>query len=206
LNQTFLRERLLQAVKQAVEMHRPVADDEEGAILPLRVGDAERSFRLRATPLRDQDGRLYGAVTVLEDVTALREVDRFNTNFIQIASRKLRGPLQSLRMALYAVNHGQAEPLGPRQQEFVQEAEETADQLDDLIADLLELAEVDSGVRKLEQERTRPITLTRETFNRHAPAAEAKRIRMEHKTYPDSLGLGGRRMAIECLKIGRAHV
>ena len=86
-----------------------------------------RSFRLRATPLRDQDGRLYGAVTVLEDVTALREVDRFKSNFIQIASRKLRGPLQGLRMALYAVNHGQAEALQPRQQEYLHEAEETAD-------------------------------------------------------------------------------
>ena len=185
LNQTFLRERLLQAVKQAVEMHRPVADDEEGAILPLRVGDAERSFRLRATPLRDQDGRLYGAVTVLEDVTALREVDRFKTNFIQIASRKFSVPLQSLRMALHAVNHGQAEPLQPRQKEFLNEAEDTADQLDTLISDLLELAEVDSGSRKLEHERLRPVVLTREAFNRHAPQAEVKRITMEHKTYPD---------------------
>jgi signal transduction histidine kinase len=180
-------------------MQRPVADEEEGAILPLRVADAERSFRLRTTPLRDQDGRLYGAVTVLEDVTALREVDRFKTNFIQIASRKLRGPLQSLRMALYAVSHGQAEPLQRKQQEFLYEAEETADQLDALIADLLELAEVDSGARKLEQERTRPITLTREAFNRHAPAAEAKRIKMEHKTYPDLSAVMADRRALRSI-------
>jgi NtrC-family two-component system sensor histidine kinase KinB len=198
-SETAMGERLLQAVKQAVEMQRPVADEEEGAILPLRVADAERSFRLRTTPLRDQDGRLYGAVTVLEDVTALREVDRFKTNFIQIASRKLRGPLQSLRMALYAVNHGQAEPLQRKQQEFLYEAEETADQLDALITDLLELAEVDSGARKLEQERTRPITLTREAFNRHAPAAEAKRIKMEHKTYPDLSAVMADRRALRSI-------
>jgi PAS domain S-box-containing protein len=197
--ETAMGERLLQAVKQAVEMQRPVADEEEGAILPLRVGDAERSFRLRATPLRDQDGRLYGAVTVLEDVTALREVDRFKTNFIQIASRKLRDPLQSLRMALYAVNHGQAEPLQPRQEEFLHEAEETADQLDALIVDLLELAEVDSGARKLEHERMRPIVLTREAFNRHAPEAEAKRIKMEHKTYPDLAAVMADRRAVRTI-------
>jgi PAS domain S-box-containing protein len=197
--ETAMGERLLQAVKQAVEMQRPVADEEEGAILPLRVGDAERSFRLRATPLRDQDGRLYGAVTVLEDVTALREVDRFKTNFIQIASRKLRDPLQSLRMALYAVNHGQAEPLQPRQEEFLHEAEETADQLDALIVDLLELAEVDSGARKLEHERMRPIVLTREAFNRHAPEAEAKRIKMDHKTYPDLAAVMADRRAVRTI-------
>lgn len=199
LNQTVLGERLLHAVKQAVEMQRPVADEEEGAIMPLRVGDADRSFRLRATPLRDQDGRLYGAVTVLEDVTALREVDRFKNNFIQIASRKLRGPLHSLRMALYAVNHGQAEPLQPRQKEFLYDAEETADQLDSLIADLLELAEVDSGARKLEHERMRPITLSREAFNRHAPAAQAKRIKMEHKTYPDLSAVMADRRAVRSI-------
>jgi PAS domain S-box-containing protein len=199
VNQTFLRERLLQAVKQAVEMQRPVADDEEGAIMPLRVGDAERSFRLRATSLRDQEGRLYGAVTVLEDVTALREVDRFKTNFIQIASRKFRGPLQSLRMALYAVNHGQAEPPQPRQKEFLSEAEDTADQLDTLITDLLELAEVDSGSRKLEHERLRPIVLTREAFNRYAPEAEVKRIKMEHKTYPDLAAVMADRRAVRSI-------
>jgi PAS domain S-box-containing protein len=199
VNQTFLRERLLQAVKQAVEMQRPVADDEEGAIMPLRVGDAERSFRLRATPLRDQEGRLYGTVTVLEDVTALREVDRFKTNFIQIASRKFRGPLQSLRMALYAVNHGQAEPPQPRQKEFLSEAEDTADQLDTLITDLLELAEVDSGSRKLEHERLRPIVLTREAFNRYAPEAEVKRIKMEHKTYPDLAAVMADRRAVRSI-------
>ncbi|HXB21155.1 MAG TPA: ATP-binding protein [Candidatus Solibacter sp.] len=199
LNQTVLGERLLQAVKQAVEMQRPVAEEEEGTIMPLRVGDADRSFRLRATPLRDQDGRLYGAVTVLEDVTALREVDRFKSNFIQIASRKLRGPLHSLRMALYAVNHGQAEPLQPRQKEFLYDAQETADHLDALIADLLELAEVDSGARKLEHERMRPIILTREAFNRHAPAAQAKRIKMEHKTYPDLSAVMADRRAVRSI-------
>jgi PAS domain S-box-containing protein len=198
-NRTFLKERLLQAVKQAVEMQRPVADDEEGAIMPMRVGDEERSFRLRAMPLRDQEGRLYGTVTVLEDVTALREVDRLKTNFIQIASRKLRSPLQGLRMALYAVNHGEAEPLQPRQQEYLSEAEDTADQLDALIADLLELAEVEAGRRKLEYERLRPIVLTRETFNRHAPEAEVKRIAMEHKTYPDLAAVTADRRAVRSI-------
>lgn len=199
LNQTVLKDRLLQGVKQAVEMQRPVAEEEERAIMPLRVGDSERNFRLRTTPLRDQDGKLYGAVAVLEDVTALREVDRVKTNFIQIASRKLRGPLQKLRMALYAVNHGQAEPLQSRQEAFLSEAEDTADQLDLLIADLLELAEVDSGSRKLEQERLPPIALTREAFHRHGPEAEVKRVRVEHKTYPDLAAVLADRRAVRTI-------
>ncbi|HLJ90578.1 MAG TPA: ATP-binding protein [Candidatus Angelobacter sp.] len=199
LNETALGERLLVGVKQAVEMQRPVANEEESALLPLRFGDDERSFRLRTTPLRDQDGRLSGAVTVLEDVTALREVDRFKTNFIQVASRKLRDPLQSVRLALYSLAHGHAEPLKPRQEEIVFEAEETADHLDLLITELLELAEIDSGARQLNLERIRPSILTREAFVRHAPQAEAKRITLEHKAYPDLPQVTADRRAVRAI-------
>jgi NtrC-family two-component system sensor histidine kinase KinB len=196
---TAMGERLLQAVKQAVEMQRPVAGEKESSIMPLRVGDAEHDFRLRTTPLRDQEGRLYGTVTVLEDVTALREVDQFKTSFVQTASRRLRDPLQSLRLALYSLIHGQAEPLKPKQEQILYDAEETADLLDTLMTDLLELAEIDSGARKLEPERARPIVLTREAVNHHALAAEAKRISMEHKTYPDLSSVMADRRAVRSI-------
>jgi signal transduction histidine kinase/HAMP domain-containing protein len=182
---TPLGERLLSAVKQAVEMQNQLSDEGETAILPLRVGDAERSYRLRTSALRDEAGRLTGAVTVLEDVTALREVDRFKNNFIQIATRKLQDPLKTLRLALYSMTHGHTEPLQPLQAKVIYDAEEYADQLDTLITDMLEMAEVDSGTRQLNPEAIRPVILARDAVARHAPAAESKRIKLEMKVYPD---------------------
>ena len=53
--------------------------------------------------MRDSDGRLLGTVTTLEDVTTLQDTDRFKTQFISVASKKLRDPLLQLRRGLYAL-------------------------------------------------------------------------------------------------------
>lgn len=196
---TPLGERLLGAVKQAVEMQHQLSDEGERATLPLRVGDAERSYRLRTSALRDEAGRMTGAVTVLEDVTALREVDRFKNNFIQIATRKLQDPLKTLRLALYSLTHGHTEALQPLQAKMVYDAEEYADQLDSLITDLLEMAEVDSGARQLNLEPIRPVILARDAVARHVAAADCKRIKLEMKVYPDIAAVTADRRAMRSI-------
>ena len=95
-------DRILRAVKDAVALQRPVAGEDEAALVPIKIGGAEMSYRLRTTPIRDADGRLIGAVTLLEDVTSIREVDRLKTEFISVASSKLRRPLDSLLLGLHA--------------------------------------------------------------------------------------------------------
>jgi NtrC-family two-component system sensor histidine kinase KinB len=62
---------------------------------------------------------LLGAVTTLEDVTSLQDTDSFKTQFIAVASRKLRDPLLQLRRGLYALTMGFAGELRPLQAELV---------------------------------------------------------------------------------------
>lgn len=196
---TPLGEQLLKAVKQAVEMQNQLSEERDTAILPLRVGDAERSYRLRTSPLRDEAGRLSGAVTVLEDVTSLRDVDRFKNNFIQIATRKLQDPLRNLRLALYALTHGHTEALQPLQKRSVYDAEEYADQLDTLMTDLLEMAEVDSGARQMNPESLRPALLARDAVDRHAAAADSRDVKLEMKVYPDIAAVTADRRAMRSI-------
>ena len=94
-------------------MQKAVAAEDEAAMLPMRIGKQERSYRLRTTPMRDSEGRLLGTVTTLEDVTTLQDTDRFKTQFIAVASRKLRGPLLQLRRGLYALAQGFGGELHP---------------------------------------------------------------------------------------------
>ena len=99
-------DKILSAIRDAVAMQKAVAAEDEAATLPMRIGKKERSYRLRTTPMRDSEGRLLGTVTTLEDVTTLQDTDRFKTQFITVASRKLRGPLLQLRRGLYALGTG----------------------------------------------------------------------------------------------------
>jgi signal transduction histidine kinase len=178
-------EQILRAVRDAVAMQRPIAAEDEAALVPVKVGGAHRSFRLRTTPMRDADGRMLGAVTVLEDITAIKEVDMLKTEFISVASDKLREPLRSLQLSLHALIDGYTGQFNEQQTDMLISARQDAEQLDEIMRDLLELAEIESGTRQLKIERLRPIDLARDAVERFQASADSKRVKLENKVWPD---------------------
>ena len=155
-------EQILAAIHSAVSLQQSVGGEGETALAPLRIGESGRNYRLRATPIRDNEGHLLGAVTVLEDVTELQEVDRFKTRFLAIASKKLRDPLEKLRIAIHALSRGYAGELRSLQSDVLEGARSEAQRMDDLMADLFAVAELDSGHRTLDRKALRPLDLLRE--------------------------------------------
>jgi signal transduction histidine kinase len=75
-------------------------------------------------------------------------------------------------------------------------AREDADKLDELISDLLELAEIESGTRRLSIERIRPIEPARAAIERFRPMADNKEITLENDVWPDLPWVLGDRQAI----------
>jgi two-component system, NtrC family, sensor histidine kinase KinB len=178
-------DKILSAIRDAVAMQKPVAVEGDAAMLPMRIGKQERSYRLRTTPMRDSDGRLLGTVTTLEDVTSLQDTDRFKTQFIAVASRKLRDPLLQLRRGLYALGQGFGGELRPLQAELVEAASNESEKLNDLMADLIEVAELDTGKRQLQPDRLRPLPMLNEARDRFCEEAAKKHIRVEVKAFAD---------------------
>lgn len=185
LNNTPGGDKILDAIRNAVSMQKVVAAADDAAMMPMRFGSSQRSFRLRTTPMRDSEGRLLGAVTTLEDVTSLEETDRFKTQFISVASRKLRDPLLRLRRGLYALINHFAGELTPLQAELVAASSQEAEKLDDTMADLIEVAELDSGKRELVLEKLRPIAALQEARDRYVDDAAQRRIRVEVRAFAD---------------------
>lgn len=178
-------DKILSAIRDAISMQKPVAAEGDAAMLPMRIGNQSRSYRLRTTPMRDSEGRLLGTVTTLEDVTTLQDTDRFKTQFIAVASKKLRDPLLQLRRGLYALRHGFSGELLPLQMDLVVEVGNEAEKLDDLMADLIEVAELDTGKRELKLERLRPLPLLDDARNRYVDEAGAKDVRIEVNAFAD---------------------
>jgi signal transduction histidine kinase len=166
-------------------MQKAVTTEDEASLLPMRIGKQERSYRLRTMPMRDSQGRLLGAVTTLEDVTSLQDTDRFKTQFISVASRKLRDPLLLLRRGLYALAQGFGGELLPLQAELVASASNESEKLDDLMGDLIEVAELDAGRREFTLERLRPLQALNEVRDRYCDDAAQKHIRVEVKAFAD---------------------
>jgi len=192
-------DKILEAIRNAVQMQKAVASEDEAAMLPMRIGERERSYRLRTTPMRDSDGRLLGAVTTLEDVTSLQDTDRFKTQFIAVASAKLRDPLLQLRRGLYALTMGFAGELRPLQTELVTSASQEAQKLDDLMADLIEVAELDSGKRDPQLEKLRPYEELVAARNRMNDTACSRGIRLEIKAFADLSYIQADRRAVRSI-------
>jgi len=178
-------DKILSAIRDAVALQKAVATEDEASMLPMRIGKKERSYRLRTTPMRDSEGRLLGTVTTLEDVTSLQDTDRFKTQFLQVASRKLRDPLLALRRGLYALGQGFGGELEPLQKELVAAAGKESEKLDELMADLIEVAELDSGKRELNLEPLRPLVALTKARDRYCDEAGRKCIRVDITAYAD---------------------
>ncbi len=193
-------DRILTAIRSAVSMQRASSGEEgEAALLPMRIGKAERSYRLRTTPMRDNEGKLLGAVTLLEDVTEITQVDRFKSRFLSVASQKLREPLRRLRLSLYALTQQHAGELRPLQMELAQSAAEEAVHLDDLMLDLIEVAELETGRRQLRKEKVRPIDALRDVAAQFRDAAREKNIDVELSAFEDVAWIEADRRALRSI-------
>lgn len=192
-------DKILSAIRDAVSMQKAVAAEDEAAMLPMRIGQKERSYRLRTMPMRDSEGRLLGTVTTLEDVTSLQDTDRFKTQFIAVASRKLRDPLLNLRRGLYAIGQGYGGELRPLQSELVAKATSEAEQLNDLMTDLIEVAELDTGKRDFKLEKLRPAKALADARDRYCEEASEKHIRLEVSAYLDLAPVNADRRALRSI-------
>jgi signal transduction histidine kinase len=199
LNNTPGGDKILNAIRNAVSMQKAVATEDEAAMLPMRIGNQQRSYRLRTTPMRDSEGRLLGTVTTLEDVTSLQDIDRFKTQFITVASRKLRDPLLQLRRGLYALIQGFGGELRGLQTELATQVSNEAEKLDEIMSDLIEVAELDTGKRELKLERLRPSQALGEARDRFCDEAARKHIRMDINAYADLSFINADRRALRSI-------
>ena len=168
--------RIAGAVAEALESQRPVAGEGMSAVLPLAVAGSERAFRLRTTPMRDNENHLLGAVTLLEDITHLREIDRLKSEFIATASHELRTPLTSVQMGVHLLLEGAAGELNDKQAEVLGACREDCERLDKLMRDLLDLSRIEAGESQPELKpiKTRQLIIDEAEILR--PQVEAKAL------------------------------
>jgi len=150
--------------------------EEEAGYVSMDLEGRTRVYRIRSAPMRDVKNTLIGAVTVLEDVTHLRELDRLKTEFIGVASHELRTPVTSLVLSAELLAEGAAGELNPTQTRIVQAQREDLDRLNRLMADLLDMSRMQEKDEPLEMVLTDPNVVVKMAIDSTNPAAEAKGV------------------------------
>jgi PAS domain S-box-containing protein len=103
-----------------------------------------RIMRARTSVVHDYEDKEVGIVTILQDVTYEREVDRMKTDFLSIAAHELRTPMTSVlgySELLLIKDNLSAE----YKNEFIQYIHEESVAVTKLINDLLDISRIESG-------------------------------------------------------------
>ena len=113
----------------------------------LRVGD--NVLRAISAPAFGVDRHVFlsvvGAVTVLEDISAFKQLDQMKSNFVNMVAHELRSPLVSIRQINSVLAEGLAGRLEEKQLDLVARGTRKIDSLLDLINDLLDVAKIEAG-------------------------------------------------------------
>ena len=108
------------------------------------IAARDQIIELLTTPLRDEEGRVSGAVAVGHDVTAYRQIDRLRANFVSDVSHELRTPLTAIKGFIETLQDGAAADPSTRDRFLSTVAAET-ERLIRLTNDLLLLTRADAG-------------------------------------------------------------
>jgi two-component system phosphate regulon sensor histidine kinase PhoR len=113
----------------------------DGEII-FRDNDRDRLLQVRGTTLRDLQGKAFGALIVLNDVTRLRRLEQARRDFVANVSHELKTPITSIKGFVETLLDGaMREPENALS--FLQIIARHADRLNEIIDDLLSLSRIE---------------------------------------------------------------
>jgi PAS domain S-box-containing protein len=174
---------VLVAWPELVDRYRNVTE----AVAEISVG-AERWIELQISPLRDRRGQFLGRAIVLRDITARKEIENALSNALQQAqeanrlksqllarvSHELRTPLGGVLGFAELLQLDSFGALNEEQKDATTQILESANDLDNMIGQLLDQAQLDSETLVLHNRLFSPSPVLQEIADRMIELARQK--------------------------------
>lgn len=132
--------------------------------------------------VRARRSPILGIWLVMEDVAELRRLQRIRTEFIDNLSHELRTPITTVGLLAETLARdadAAGEGVPPRMRERISKLEVETGNIAQMIAELLDLARIESGGRQLHLDDIDLGRVALESVERLRPFAERQRIRLE---------------------------
>jgi len=152
--------------------------EHEAAVQEIRAGN--HVLRAISAPLLGPEASVVGSVSVLENISAFKQLDQMKSDFVHMVAHELRSPLVAIRQMNYVLLEGRAGPLGEKPQDFVSKASKRIDGLLDLINDLLDLAKIEEGQWVQRQVPTDLGQIIEESIALLEPRAQEQGVTLSH--------------------------
>lgn len=123
---------------------------------------ADPVLMANCAPVKDEKGQIMGVVTVLRDITALKELDKAKSTFVSLVSHELRAPLAAIEGYLDVILEGPGVEDRQKMQKILERCRERTGGLLALIQDLLAISRMQAGRIVREKEKLQLSALLRE--------------------------------------------
>jgi two-component system, NtrC family, sensor histidine kinase KinB len=143
----------------------------------LHIRGRDHSYVLKPVPLR-QEGRAFGTLLILQDVTYIRDQDRARTNLVATLSHELRTPLTSLAL-LAELLRREENTLTSKQREILRAILEETSRMKQLADNLLNLARGQIPLIAVQRITLDLEKIVEDVAERFVIQAQEKKIRLE---------------------------
>ncbi len=154
-------------------MSRPLRELRKGIRSFSREGPTE-PIRILA---RDEFGEL--ALTFNEMTARLREEEHMRSDFVSMLSHEIRTPLTSIRESVNLIAEEVMGPINERQRRFLEIASLELDRISNILNHLMQVSRMEVGALHIHPCPMDPSILAMNSVYRLAPAAEARRIKVD---------------------------
>ncbi|OGX15746.1 MAG: hypothetical protein A2166_03205 [Omnitrophica WOR_2 bacterium RBG_13_41_10] len=144
----------------------------------------KRVLRTSSAVVENQDGKAVGMVTVLNDITRQKEIEKLKSSFVTNVSHELRTPLIVIQQSLAILGGELKDKLNDTQEKFFTNAKNNLNRLRNLINDLLDMASIEAGKFKLKPDVFEINELVRTLAEFLNGWARAKNITLETAPLP----------------------
>jgi PAS domain S-box-containing protein len=112
----------------------------------LSIEDSGEVFlRAHTAPVRNDLNETMGSVTVIQDISHLKELDKMKSEFIAMVAHELRAPIAAVEQQLTVILNKMAGEVTQKQEQLLSRAKERTKGLLTLIKDLLDLSKIEAG-------------------------------------------------------------
>jgi two-component system phosphate regulon sensor histidine kinase PhoR len=137
------------------------------------------------------EGSRAAAVGVLRDITRLERTESMRRTFVADVSHELRTPIASIAAAAETLSDGETEK--EEQATLVAVIRRQAEHMRELIDDLMDLAQIESGSVPLERKPVGLLSLLRDVAEELEPAAREKGVDLRVAGSEAAVAIGDRR-------------
>jgi PAS domain S-box-containing protein len=124
--------------------------------ISIKNKNIKNHYRAIVKSITNIEGESIGVVTLLQDITKLKEVDELKSEFVASVSHELRTPITSVLMAAELLKNEIPGETSDEQKDIINIIMEDGNRLKDLIGDILDLSKLESGKMHLDIKATDP--------------------------------------------------